>query len=169
MAVAAHEPLPPSPLAHGYPVPCWMPRWTCASSWRKPNFGGALPGRSGWHERMKRSPSYGFTLETAVNAKTPGGKDAKGSFILLIKPVKVASSRNPCVLAPLRLCVDSTALFRTLGKLRLLLAQCEAGEIPVRAVTASVRSWVNHASHGNTVGLRKAILTRIRLRSPRAK
>jgi hypothetical protein len=54
-------------------------------------------------------------------------------------------------------------------KLRMLLAQCEAGEIPVSEVTASVRSWVSHASHGNTVGLRKAILGRIRLRPPRAK
>jgi retron-type reverse transcriptase len=54
-------------------------------------------------------------------------------------------------------------------KLRMLLAQCEAGEIPVCAVTTRVRSWVSHASHGNTVGLRKAILSRIRLRSPRAK
>ena len=116
---------------------------------------------------MKRSPGCGFTLETAVNAKTPGGKDAKGSFILLIKPVKVASSRNPCVLAPLRLCVDSTALFRKLGKLRRLLAKCEAGEIPIRAVTESIRGWANHASHGNTVGLRKAMLSRIRLRPPR--
>ena len=54
-------------------------------------------------------------------------------------------------------------------KLRALLAQCEAGDIPVGAVTASVRSWVSHASHGNTVGLRKAILGRIRLRPPRKK
>jgi retron-type reverse transcriptase len=49
-------------------------------------------------------------------------------------------------------------------KLRMLLAQCEAGEIPVCAVTMCVRSWVSHASHGNTVGLRKAMLGGIRLR-----
>jgi len=54
-------------------------------------------------------------------------------------------------------------------KLRMLLAQWEAGEIPVCAVTASVRSWVSHASHGNTVGLRKAILGGVRLRPPRKK
>jgi hypothetical protein len=51
----------------------------------------------------------------------------------------------------------------------MLLAQCEAGEIRVYAVTASVRSWVSHASHGNTVGLRKAILGGVRLRTPREK
>jgi retron-type reverse transcriptase len=49
-------------------------------------------------------------------------------------------------------------------KLRALLGRCAAGEIPVSAVTASVRSWVSHASHGNTVGLRKAVLGGIRLR-----
>ena len=54
-------------------------------------------------------------------------------------------------------------------KLRMLLAQCEAGKIPVSEVTASVRSWVSHASHGNTVGLRKAILGGVRLRPLRKK
>ena len=49
-------------------------------------------------------------------------------------------------------------------KLWMLLAQCQAGEIPVSSVTTSVRSWVNHASYANTVGLRKATLSRIRLR-----
>ena len=54
-------------------------------------------------------------------------------------------------------------------KLRRLLAQCEAGEIPISSVTASVRSWASHAAHGNTVGLRKAILGGIRLRPRTAK
>ena len=49
-------------------------------------------------------------------------------------------------------------------QLRGQLAQCEAGEIPISEVTQSVRSWVSHASHGNTVGLRKALLCGIHLR-----
>ncbi len=32
--------------------------------------------------------------------------------------------------------------------------------IPLENISASVRGWVNHARYGNTVGLRKAILTR---------
>ena len=52
-------------------------------------------------------------------------------------------------------------------KLRALRAQCEAGDIPLAAVTASVRSWAEHLRHGNTVGLRKAILGEIRLKLPR--
>ena len=49
-------------------------------------------------------------------------------------------------------------------KLRALVAQCEAGEIPLAALTARIRSWVEHLRHGNTVGLRKAILGKIRLK-----
>jgi len=52
-------------------------------------------------------------------------------------------------------------------KLRALVAQCEAGEIPLAAVTASVRSWAGHLRHGNTVGLRKAVLGEIRVKLPR--
>jgi hypothetical protein len=43
-------------------------------------------------------------------------------------------------------------------RFRALLAQYQAGEILPSDVTARVRSWVAHAAHGNTVGLRKAIL-----------
>jgi hypothetical protein len=35
-----------------------------------------------------------------------------------------------------------------------------AGEVPVARLSASVLGWVNHARHGNTVGLRKAVLRR---------
>jgi hypothetical protein len=44
-------------------------------------------------------------------------------------------------------------------KLRRLLAAYEAGEVSLDNVTASVRGWVNHVRYGNTVGLRKAILS----------
>lgn len=56
-------------------------------------------------------------------------------------------------------------------KLRTLVAQCEAGEIPLAALNARIRSWVSHAAHANTVGLRKAILGKIRLKpaNPRPK
>jgi RNA-directed DNA polymerase len=36
-----------------------------------------------------------------------------------------------------------------------------AGEIPLAQVIASVQGWVNHVRYGNTVGLRKAVLTRL--------
>ena len=47
--------------------------------------------------------------------------------------------------------------------LRALIVQYKAGEIPLATVTASVLGWVNHVSHGNTVGLRKSILGSVRL------
>src|ERR1035437_2079229 len=55
-------------------------------------------------------------LETAVNAKTPKSKDAmtggdgegKTALNSLPQRVKVPGSLSPCVLAPLRLCFDST-------------------------------------------------------------
>lgn len=53
-------------------------------------------------------------------------------------------------------------------KLRRLVAACAAGTAPLSAVTASIRGWVNHACHGNTVGLRKAVLGKIRLKLPKA-
>lgn len=37
-----------------------------------------------------------------------------------------------------------------------------------QARAASIRGWVNHARHGNTVGLRKAVLGKIRLKLPKA-
>ena len=51
-------------------------------------------------------------------------------------------------------------------KFRQLLRQYAAGEIGLEQVNISVRGWVNHARFGNTVGLRKALLTREIIRSP---
>jgi hypothetical protein len=45
---------------------------------------------------------------------------------------------------------------RRLGR---LLQQYERGEISLDVVTASVQGWVNHVRYGNTVGLRKKLLT----------
>ncbi|MBX3056934.1 MAG: hypothetical protein KF770_10720, partial [Anaerolineae bacterium] len=45
-------------------------------------------------------------------------------------------------------------------KFRQLLRRYAAGEIELAQVNVSVRGWVNHARFGNTVGLRKAVLTR---------
>jgi hypothetical protein len=45
-------------------------------------------------------------------------------------------------------------------KFRRLLWQYRAGEIGLEQVNGSVRGWVNHARFGNTVGLRRAVLTR---------
>ncbi len=46
-------------------------------------------------------------------------------------------------------------------KLRRLVRAYAAGELPLEQVTASVQGWANHTRYGNTVGLRKAILSRI--------
>jgi hypothetical protein len=43
-------------------------------------------------------------------------------------------------------------------RFRELVADYQAGRIPLGRVTASVKGWVNHARYGNTVGLRKAVL-----------
>lgn len=52
-------------------------------------------------------------------------------------------------------------------KFRRMLAQAAAGEIPLAAVSASVRGWINHARWGNTVGLRKAVLSKEVVRAGR--
>jgi hypothetical protein len=44
-------------------------------------------------------------------------------------------------------------------RLRRLIAEYEAGQIPLDAVSASVLGWVNHVRYGNTIGLRKAVLS----------
>ena len=44
-------------------------------------------------------------------------------------------------------------------RLRRLIAEYEAGQIPLDAVSASVLGWVNHVRYGNTIGLRKALLS----------
>lgn len=45
-------------------------------------------------------------------------------------------------------------------KFRRLLASYQQGEIPLSEVTSSVQGWVNHSRYGNTVALRKSLLTR---------
>lgn len=52
-------------------------------------------------------------------------------------------------------------------KLRQLVAAVEAGEEELATLNATVRGWVEHVRHGNTVGLRKAILGKIRLKPPK--
>jgi hypothetical protein len=43
--------------------------------------------------------------------------------------------------------------------LRALLAVHRAGEISDDQVAASVLGWINHARHGDTWGLRRAVLS----------
>jgi RNA-directed DNA polymerase len=44
-------------------------------------------------------------------------------------------------------------------RFRRLLQEFQAGTIPLAQVTVRVRAWINHVRYGNTVGLRKAILS----------
>ncbi len=46
-------------------------------------------------------------------------------------------------------------------KLRRSLAAYARGELPLDRLTASVRGWSNHTRYANTVGLRKALLSRL--------
>jgi len=48
-------------------------------------------------------------------------------------------------------------------KLHALLKAYQRGEIPLEDVNASVLGWVNHLRYGNTVGLRKAVLSSQRI------
>ena len=48
-------------------------------------------------------------------------------------------------------------------KLCALLRAYQRGEIPLEDVSASVQGWANHAHYGNTVGLRKAVLGKLRI------
>lgn len=43
-------------------------------------------------------------------------------------------------------------------RLRHLMAEYRAGDVPLAQVIAGVQGWVNHVRYGNTVGLRKAVL-----------
>ena len=51
-------------------------------------------------------------------------------------------------------------------QLKRLVAEYEAGLMPLDKVTASVQGWVNHLRYGNTVGLREAILGQVQLQAP---
>lgn len=50
-------------------------------------------------------------------------------------------------------------------KFRALISDYKAGRVPLEKVTASARGWANHAGHGDTLGLRKAVLCSITLPS----
>jgi retron-type reverse transcriptase len=51
-------------------------------------------------------------------------------------------------------------------RFRRLAQRYAAGEAQLADLNASVRGWVNHARYGNTIGLRKALLTRFVIQSP---
>lgn len=47
-------------------------------------------------------------------------------------------------------------------RLRRLAALLQAGRVTMEDVNASVRGWMEHARHGNTVGLRESVLRSVR-------
>jgi hypothetical protein len=51
-------------------------------------------------------------------------------------------------------------------RFRQRLRAYQAGEIALETVTAGVQGWVNHVRFGNTIGLRKSLLTGRRVRPP---
>jgi RNA-directed DNA polymerase len=51
-------------------------------------------------------------------------------------------------------------------RLQRLIAAYEAGEIPLERVTRSVQGWANHVRYGNTIGLRKAVISQARIGVP---
>jgi hypothetical protein len=54
---------------------------------------------------------------------------------------------------------------RAVRRLERLAEDYAGGRATMAAVNRSVRAWIAHASHGNTVGLRRAVLGRIRFRA----
>ena len=52
-------------------------------------------------------------------------------------------------------------------RLKALLAEYEAGNIPLEKVTASTKGWANHARHGQTYGLRKRLFRELTVTPPR--
>jgi RNA-directed DNA polymerase len=50
-------------------------------------------------------------------------------------------------------------------RLRAAVAGFAEDRVPIERVTASVRGWASHAARANTVGLRKALLSRVALSS----
>lgn len=50
-------------------------------------------------------------------------------------------------------------------KLRGLVSEYEEGRLSLDRLTASIRGWVNHVQHANTTGLRKAVLSGMKLDS----
>lgn len=51
-------------------------------------------------------------------------------------------------------------------KFRRLLVDYQNGDLLLAAVMASVQGWLNHARFGNTIGLRRDVLTRHRIVPP---
>ena len=51
-------------------------------------------------------------------------------------------------------------------RFRRLAGRYATGQIDLDQLTASVRGWANHARYGNTVGLRKAVLSQYVIQSP---
>jgi RNA-directed DNA polymerase len=51
-------------------------------------------------------------------------------------------------------------------KFRAMVRDYAAGSLPLDRVTASAQGWANHASYGDTLGLRRALLENVILRAP---
>lgn len=58
-------------------------------------------------------------------------------------------------------------VIHTSRRLRKLAKQVSTGERPLSDFSARLRAWLNHASHGNTIGLRKAVLNSVVVRFPK--
>jgi len=52
-------------------------------------------------------------------------------------------------------------------RLRQMASEYSSGKISLDAITASVSGWVNHVRYGNTIGLRKAILSQLTITPPK--
>jgi hypothetical protein len=51
-------------------------------------------------------------------------------------------------------------------RFRALVTEYAEGRLSLADLSASVRGWVNHARFGNTVGLRKAVLSAVTIGAP---
>lgn len=59
--------------------------------------------------------------------------------------------------------IGQQAVRRVQRRLSLLSERVEAGTLPLSDFSQSLQSWIAHANHGQTIGVRKAILSKINL------
>ncbi len=75
------------------------------------------------------------------------------------KPVNEGIAFLGFVVFPQRRCLKRRKGLHYRRRLRALLAAYSQGKITLDRVTASVQGWVNHVRYGNTIGLRKAVVS----------
>ncbi|MBM3464621.1 MAG: RNA-dependent DNA polymerase [Armatimonadetes bacterium] len=107
------------------------------------------------HDARRRIEEFGATLRLRFHERKGFVAPVSEGLRLLGYRVTPDSVRLP-----------RESVLRARRRLRRLSSACTAGSLPLERVTASVQSWIGHASHADTWRLRERLFSEVRITCP---